>query len=98
MREMVDKPAMPRGAAKISQMVMMMGVDAKADKVGHMVVRVVGKEGNEWISLISLLVGDNVVVVQDYMVVVQDYVVVEFMPGWVFFAVRISLISLFAAE
>ena len=35
---------------------------------------------------------------QDYMVVVLDYVVMEFMPEWVFFAVRISLISLFAAE
>ena len=36
--------------------------------------------------------------VQDYMVVVLDYAVMEFMPGWVYFAVQISLISLFAAE
>ena len=92
----MDKPARPGGAAKFRQMDMVMGVDAKADKVGHMVMRVVGKDAYEWISLISLLVQDYVVVVQDYVVVVQDYVVVECMPGWDFFAVQISLISLFA--
>ena len=49
MREMVDKPAKPGGSAKISQRVVMLGVDAKADMMGQgmVVVVVMRKEDDE---------------------------------------------------
>ena len=49
MREMVDKPAKPGGSAKISQRMMMLGMDAKADMVGQgmVMVMVMRKEDDE---------------------------------------------------
>ena len=45
----MDKPAKPGGSAKISQRVVMLGVDAKADMMcqGMVVVMVMRKEDDE---------------------------------------------------